>query len=48
MNRKKILIYKNAQGKEPFLDWLEKLELIIQIKIKKRIARIEFDNFKRL
>jgi putative addiction module killer protein len=45
VNTKKILIYKNAQDNEPFLDWLEKLDQITQIKIRKRIARMEFGNF---
>jgi putative addiction module killer protein len=45
MNNKKILIYKTHNGKEPFTDWLEDLDKVSQIRIRKRIARIKLGHF---
>ena len=44
MKNKKDLIYKDNAGKEPFVNWLEKLDKMSQIRIRKRIARIEIGN----
>ena len=44
MKNKKVLIYKDNAGKEPFVNWLEKLDKMSQIRIRKRIARIEIGN----
>ncbi len=44
MYSKKILIYKTRTGHEPFIEWLEKLDKSTQIKIRKRISRIEIGN----
>ncbi|MES2608326.1 MAG: type II toxin-antitoxin system RelE/ParE family toxin [Pseudomonadota bacterium] len=44
MNTKKVLIYKDITGKEPFVNWLETQDKISQIRIRKRIARIEIGN----
>ena len=40
-----ILIYQTQSGKEPFVQWLEGLDKQTQIKIRKRISRIELGNF---
>lgn len=44
MQLKKVFIYKTRSGNEPFIDWLEKLDKVIQINIRKRISRIEIGN----
>jgi putative addiction module killer protein len=40
-----VFIYKTNAGLEPFIEWLEKLDKRTQIKIRKRISRIEMGNF---
>ncbi len=41
----KVLIYQKPNGKEPFVDWLESLPWYDQVKIRKRISRLEIGNF---
>ena len=38
---KRILIYKESSGKEPFVRWIETLDKLSQIRIRKRISRME-------
>ena len=44
MHSKKVLIYQTISGSEPFSEWLDDLDKIMQIKIRKRISRIEIGN----
>lgn len=51
MIKKEIEIYKTPLGKEPFIEWFEKLDLKNQSKITTRLERIEighYGDFKRL
>ena len=44
MSLRRILIYKTAEGLEPFVEWIEELDRVSQVRIRKRIARIEMGN----
>ena len=40
-----VAIYETSGGIEPFTKWLEQLDKGTQVKIRKRISRIEIGNF---
>lgn len=40
-----ILIYQTPSGSEPFVEWIESLDKSINVKIRKRIARLETGHF---
>lgn len=42
---KEILTYKTAQGKCPYEDWFCKLDRAIQVRIEKRLERVEEGNY---
>jgi len=51
MIKKELEIYTTSQGKKPFLDWFEKLDIKNQTKITSRLERIEighYGDFKKL
>lgn len=39
-----IDIYKTANGKEPYVEWIESLDKIVRARIKARITRIQETN----
>ena len=40
-----IEIFVDAKGKKPFTDWLKKLDAMSQVRIVRRIDRLEYGNF---
>lgn len=42
---RKIIIYANKKGKEPYSDWEESLDKVTQAIIKNRLERIRLSNF---
>lgn len=39
-----VLLYRDKQGREPFSEWLETLDVTMALRIQKRLRRLEQDN----
>ena len=45
INMKQIFTYKTATGKCPYEEWFYKLDKTTQVRIEKRLERVEEDNY---
>ncbi|MDF3048354.1 MAG: hypothetical protein K0R73_1472 [Candidatus Midichloriaceae bacterium] len=45
MNQKEVLIYTDSRDKQPFIMWLESLDMSVKHRVQQRILRLSSGNY---